>query len=88
MLHDPKVYIDPFTFRPERFLSSEGKDLDPEPGETGAFCFGRRYADRLNVLLYGTCADWRFCAMGVGIFRAVTLRRIPSGSKSPARSPF
>jgi hypothetical protein len=44
MLHDPKTYADPFDFRPERFLPSEGKDTEPDPGIYGSFGFGRRYA--------------------------------------------
>jgi cytochrome P450 len=37
MAHDPAVYADPFSFRPERFLGS-----DPEPDPTFVFGFGRR----------------------------------------------
>jgi cytochrome P450 len=59
MLHNPKTYPDPFAFRPERFLSSGSKELEPDPGVTGAFGFGRRYVDFLIVPPCGTCADWR-----------------------------
>jgi cytochrome P450 len=36
--HDPKVYHDPLTFKPERFL---GKEPEPDPGQF-VFGFGRR----------------------------------------------
>lgn len=41
--HNPKVYPDPWKFKPERFLSENGHvpELDPH---TIAFGFGRRYA--------------------------------------------
>lgn len=43
MLHDEKTYKDPFTFRPERFLTNEAYEAEPDPGEFGVFGFGRRY---------------------------------------------
>jgi cytochrome P450 len=43
MLHDENIYPDPTVFRPERFLASEEKVQEPDPGITGAFGFGRRY---------------------------------------------
>ena len=39
MLHDPEVYSDPTTFRPERFL---GPKPEPDPRQI-CFGFGRRY---------------------------------------------
>lgn len=42
MLHDPSVYSDPMTFKPERFLTAEGR-LDPTAKEPdAAFGFARR----------------------------------------------
>jgi len=38
MAHDPKVYSDPFTFKPERFL---GPTPEQDPREY-VFGFGRR----------------------------------------------
>lgn len=43
MLHDEGTYKDPFTFRPERFLTNIAHEAEPDPGEFGAFGFGRRY---------------------------------------------
>ncbi|KAK0500314.1 cytochrome P450 [Armillaria luteobubalina] len=40
MLHDEKDYPNPHVFDPERFISAEGKETQPEP--TAAFGFGRR----------------------------------------------
>ncbi|KAH9840950.1 cytochrome P450, partial [Rhodofomes roseus] len=41
MLHDPRVYLDPEVFNPDRFLSGEGRT--PQPVLRGpAFGFGRR----------------------------------------------
>lgn len=50
MLHDEKTYKDPFEFRPERFLSSEGHEPEPNPSNLGVFGFGRRCV--ISVLLY------------------------------------
>ncbi|KAH9894042.1 cytochrome P450 [Cubamyces lactineus] len=44
MLHDPEVYPEPDAFRPERFLTSDGEDLNsdvPDPSSM-AFGYGRR----------------------------------------------
>ena len=43
MLHDENMYPDPFVFRPERFLASDKNSQEPDPANTGAFGFGRRY---------------------------------------------
>ena len=42
MCHDPNVYHDPFEFKPERFLGTEGRAPEPDPSDL-AFGFGRRY---------------------------------------------
>jgi len=43
MLHDEEIYPDPSTFRPERFLTEDGKlDLKIRDPTTVAFGFGRR----------------------------------------------
>ncbi|KLO08559.1 cytochrome P450 [Schizopora paradoxa] len=41
MCHDPTVYHDPFEFKPERFLGTEGRAPEPDPSDL-AFGFGRR----------------------------------------------
>ncbi|PBK93541.1 cytochrome P450, partial [Armillaria gallica] len=40
MLHDEKDYPNPMEFDPDRFISQDGKEVQPEP--TVAFGFGRR----------------------------------------------
>ena len=43
MLHDPVIYPSPEQFKPERFLTTDGKALDPNvPFPDAAFGFGRR----------------------------------------------
>ena len=41
MLHDPIAYPEPFSFKPERFLASDGSFRD-DPLLTSVFGFGRR----------------------------------------------
>ena len=41
MTHDPANYLDPFTFKPERFLGENGSPIEPDP-RTLVFGFGRR----------------------------------------------
>jgi hypothetical protein len=85
MLHDPKTYADPFSFRPERFLPSEGQEPEPEPGISGAFGFGRRYAASL-LLSYHPCAHSKLYDANVELVLAVISPMPPSGFKSPACS--
>ena len=42
MCHDPSRYHDPFEFRPERFLSNDGREPEPDPKRL-IFGFARRY---------------------------------------------
>lgn len=42
MLHDPQVYHDPMSFKPERFLSTSGHVPEQDP-RVACFGFGRRY---------------------------------------------
>lgn len=41
MLHDPIAYPEPFSFKPERFLDTDGSFRD-DPLLTSVFGFGRR----------------------------------------------
>ncbi|KAI0064843.1 cytochrome P450 [Artomyces pyxidatus] len=41
ILHDPEIYPDPHSFKPERFLTSNGR-LKDDPLLTAAFGFGKR----------------------------------------------
>lgn len=45
MLHDEKVFSEPFKFRPERFLDERGvlRELDKAEDPALGFGFGRRY---------------------------------------------
>lgn len=43
ILHDPAVYPDPHIFKPERFLTTDGKKLNPDVKDPEAtWGFGRR----------------------------------------------
>lgn len=49
MLHDEKVYPDPFQFKPERFLTADGLTMDKsvkDPGDI-VWGFGRRSVQQL-----------------------------------------
>jgi len=39
MLHDEKAYPEPFVFKPERFLTKDGK-LNPDVQDPTLFAFG------------------------------------------------
>ena len=45
MLHDESVYPDPFTFKPERFLTEDGLSLNTTARDPGhaIWGFGRRW---------------------------------------------
>ncbi|KAF9483933.1 cytochrome P450 [Pholiota conissans] len=58
MTHDPKVYKDPFEFKPERFLALKGRAPESDPREV-CFGFGRRICPGLHLAdasLFITCA--------------------------------
>lgn len=42
MLRDDKIYSDPYTFKPERFLAVKGRPAEPDPSISGVFGFGKR----------------------------------------------
>lgn len=42
MLRDEKVYTDPYTFSPERFLATKERSAEPDPSVCGVFGFGKR----------------------------------------------
>jgi len=43
ILHDERLYPEPFIFRPERFIAEDGKaEIEKDPILVGAFGFGRR----------------------------------------------
>lgn len=49
MTHDETMYPDPFTFKPERFLDSNGRLNDDS--RIMAYGFGRRCVPQINILL-------------------------------------
>jgi len=49
MLHDSRVYADPGSFTPERFLATEGHVPETDPSEVGVFGFGRRRCPGLHL---------------------------------------
>jgi cytochrome P450 len=51
--HDEKVYLDPGTFNPDRFLGGDGK-IDPsvEDPEVRIFGGGRRWGSHLDLPLH------------------------------------
>ncbi|KIJ52427.1 hypothetical protein M422DRAFT_26040 [Sphaerobolus stellatus SS14] len=42
ILRDESIYSDPWTFKPERFLPDDPKDMPPDPRLIGVFGWGRR----------------------------------------------
>jgi len=52
MLYDEKVYSEPSTFNPDRFLTKDG-NLDPtvQDPSLAAFGFGRRCVSALDLVL-------------------------------------
>ncbi|KAJ3503678.1 hypothetical protein NLJ89_g8325 [Agrocybe chaxingu] len=61
MSHDPKVYSDPFTFKPERFL---GAHPEPDPREV-CFGFGRRICPGR---ILADASIFLSCAMSLAVF--------------------
>ena len=42
MLRDPRIYVDPKLFNPDRFLATKEHVPEMDPGAIGVFGFGRR----------------------------------------------
>ncbi|KAI0050756.1 cytochrome P450 [Auriscalpium vulgare] len=64
MLHDEKVYADPWTFKPERFIATEERPAELDP-RTCCFGFGRRICPGLNL---ADATVWASVAMSLAIF--------------------
>ncbi|KAJ7460740.1 cytochrome P450 [Mycena latifolia] len=64
MAHDPRVYPNPMTFEPERFIAKDGKEAEMDPRNL-AFGFGRRICPG-RVL--ADASVFISCAMALAVF--------------------
>ncbi|KAI0049998.1 cytochrome P450 [Auriscalpium vulgare] len=64
MLHNPDVYPDPWEFKPERFIASEGKPAEQDP-RACCFGFGRRICPGL---LLADATVWASIVMSIAVF--------------------
>ncbi|KAJ7624408.1 cytochrome P450 [Roridomyces roridus] len=65
MTHDPRVYSNPWTFDPERFIAKEGKQPEMDPRDL-MFGFGRRICPG-RVL--ADASVWMTAAMSLAVFK-------------------
>ncbi|PCH44805.1 cytochrome P450 [Wolfiporia cocos MD-104 SS10] len=63
-LHDPERYHDPLDFKPERFVESDHKFVEPDP-RVCAFGFGRRICPGLHL---AEASIFLSCAMSLAVF--------------------
>jgi len=64
MLHDPEMYPDPMTFKPERFIASEGHKPENDPRQF-CFGFGRRICPGQHL---ADQSIWIGCVMSLAVF--------------------
>jgi len=64
ILHDPQMYPDPMTFRPERFIASEGNKLENDPRQY-CFGFGRRICPGQHL---ADGSIWIGCVLTLAVF--------------------
>lgn len=64
LTHDPRTYANPFTFNPDRFISSEGKTAELDPHGL-CFGFGRRICPGLHL---ADASVFISCAMSLAVF--------------------
>ncbi|KAG1737603.1 cytochrome P450 [Suillus lakei] len=64
MLNDPRTYVNPSQFNPERFLDNDGKDPELEP-RTICFGFGRRICPGLHL---ADASAWISTVMSLAVF--------------------
>ncbi|KAJ7638494.1 cytochrome P450 [Roridomyces roridus] len=64
LAHDPQAYPDPMTFKPERFIASEGKVTETDP-RTFCWGFGRRICPGMHL---ADASIFMSCAMTLAVF--------------------
>ncbi|KIL00286.1 hypothetical protein PAXRUDRAFT_821829 [Paxillus rubicundulus Ve08.2h10] len=64
MLHDPRTYVNPNEFNPDRFLTRDGKEPETDP-RTICFGFGRRICPGMHL---ADASVWISIAMSVAVF--------------------
>ncbi|KAG2117033.1 cytochrome P450 [Suillus discolor] len=64
MLNDPRTYVNPSQFNPERFLAKDGKEPEMD-SRTACFGFGRRICPALHL---ADAFIWIFTAMSLAAF--------------------
>ncbi|KAF8815156.1 cytochrome P450 [Phlegmacium glaucopus] len=79
MLHDENVYPDPFQFKPERFLTADGLNMDKPARDPSDIIwgFGRRFAQRCPQLIDGRFfAESSFWIAIASLIAAFDLKKI------------
>ncbi|KAK0242387.1 cytochrome P450 [Armillaria nabsnona] len=64
LTHDSRMYTNPMDFNPDRFIPSEGRTTEPDPGEL-CFGFGRRICPGLHL---ADASVFISCAMSLAVF--------------------
>jgi cytochrome P450 len=81
MLHDPTLYPDPDTFKPERFINTDGS-LRDDPNLTSAFGFGKRICPGRHVV------DAILFSMTASLLAAFNIKRGEGGGSKPSDYTF
>ncbi|KAG7096665.1 hypothetical protein E1B28_004080 [Marasmius oreades] len=64
LTHDPKIYFNPMEFNPDRYISAEGRGVEPDPRPL-CFGFGRRICPGMHLADVSVFAS---CAMSLAVF--------------------
>ncbi|KAF8631286.1 hypothetical protein AX15_002609 [Amanita polypyramis BW_CC] len=64
LAHDPKVYNDPFAFKPERFIATGVRPAEPDPRQV-CFGFGRRICPGMHLADVSVFVS---CALSLAVF--------------------
>jgi cytochrome P450 len=81
MLHDPTLYPDPDTFKPERFINTDGS-LRDDPNLTSAFGFGKRICPGRHVV------DAILFSMAASLLAAFNIKRGEGDGSKPSDYTF